>query len=380
MEPFSKIALKYSSELGRILTHLTIWTEDYKKRCPTLKYIKRNQKRITEAFLNRMYNGVDFYSIEDKDMFIGAPFYLSLVTKDSFLQKDMKYGILIMECKLDYLREHTNILKIPNQFLNDIKSIMDPINGTVTVMQRGKMPSFYFRNSMSSDLTTEEKQEVKIWEREGHRFETIVRDIYWGNVITRKHWGNDKTKEGYLLKAIKQECKENVFWIDENTLFFCAPFEICVQDDPKMLDFKDRMYKVFDKLGIEIIRAHLDRYPEPKVELPINLLQEDTSKKPKKLRSKKKLIIRYRIRKDSEETKEHKCIAEVLAQAGPLPLIIKSEKVQDGLLSEVEISGSKVSKVRQAIIYCIKKLNMEFEVNPPIDEEDSIEDVDFTLP
>jgi hypothetical protein len=381
MEQFSKIALKYATELGRVLTHFTFWSHDYKIDYPTLRYIKRNQGRLTQAFGNELYKGIDFYSLDEGQRFILAPYYISLVTKDSFLLKDIgRYGIVLIDCKLDSLKAHTAEVSISREFLNDMKSIVNPRYGAVTVMQWKKIPESYFRNSTSAYLTPEEHQEVKIWEREGCRFETIVRDVYWGNVLTRNHWGNSKAKEQYLLKTIEHECRGNTFWIDENTLFFCAPFDICPQDDPRMLDFKERMYKVFDKCEIEVIRAHMDNYPEPQIDPIINILQDDTSKKPMKLRSKRKLIIRYHMTDNSGPTKVHDCVSEILRQAGRMSLIIRKEKTEDGLLAEITFNGSKVPEVRKVLVYCIKKMNMDIEVNPPIDEEDSIDDVDFTVP
>ncbi len=282
----------------------------------------------------------------------------------------MIYGTVLIDCALSFLEEHSSQIAFSQHFMNDINSMVDSGYGALIAMPWKKIPTSYFRNSTSYYLEPEEKQEVEIFRREGHRFQTIVRDVYWGNVLSRRHWGNDKAKEEYLLEAIEQECRGNVFWVDENTLFFCAPFGICPQDDAKMLSFKDRLYKVFDKCEIEVIRAHLDKYPEPQIEPPFKLPKEKPDKTPKKLRSKKKLIIRYYIMKECQETKEHKCMAELLKQAGPLPLTIRNERVQDDLLGEITVDGSKVPNVRKAVINCIREMNMDFEVNPPLDEED----------
>jgi len=386
MELFSEVALKYATELERFLTHFEFWPKDNKTRTSVLQYIKRNQKRLTKAFNSGIYRGISFYS-KDEGLF-WSPLYLSLVTKEPLLLRIAgmedsivyyDYGTLLMDCKLDYLKDRNTELSIVSKhFLHDIKPVVNLGYGFVTVMQERKYPRFYFINSASSpDLAPKEEQESRIWEREGRRFQTIMRDIYWGNVLTRSHWGNDKAKEEYLLKAIEHECKGNVSWIDENTLFFCAPFDVCTQDDPKMLNFKEHMYKVFDKCEIEIIRANIGNYPGPQNETKIDVLQKDTGKKHKKLRSKKRLIIQYQITKDSRQTKEHKCIFKIFQQMGPLPLIIKKEETQDGLQGEITIDGSKVSRVRKAIVYCVEKMNMKIKMNPPIDKEDTIHDMDL---
>jgi hypothetical protein len=378
MEVFHSVALKYATEFGQVLTHFDLWPVDDKTQTSMLRYIKQNQRLLTEAFNSKNYKGIDFFS-KDKESF-WSPFYLSLLTDDILSARflgmgrgdEIIYGTVLMRRLLYSIKERNVQLSISKQFIDDIKSIIHFGYGVVTVMEEKKYPHDYFRNSPSSPaLTTDEEREVKIWIREGHRFETIIRDIYWGNVLTKKHWGSDIAKEKYLLKSLEHECQNNIFWIDDETLFFCAPFDICPQDDTKMLDFKERLYKVFDKLEIEVIRAHLDRYPEPQ----IDLLQEDINKKSRKLRSKKKLIIRYRMIQNSEPTEEHECVSEILSQAGRLPLIIRPEEKQDGRWVEITVDGRKVPKVRKAVIYCVEKMNMNIEVNPPIDDEDSVADI-----
>jgi hypothetical protein len=380
MELFSKVALKSATKFGKVVTHFRFWPKDNKTHCSSLQYIKRNQKRLIHAFSSGTFKGIDFYSKDEKLFWL--PLNISFVNKDVYLLRETKgkerifydnYGTALIRCRTDYLISLTEGATISKQFVFDLKSIVKPAYGVVTIMQQGKDPCSYFRDyAGTTQLTTEEDKEMKAFYREGHRFETIIRDIYWGNVLTKKHWGNDKTKEKHLLKVLEHECQSNIFWIDGETLFFCAPFDICPQEDPKMLDFKKRLYKVFDKLEIEVIRAHLDRYTEPQTESQIGLLQEDINKKPKKLRSKRKLIIRYRMMQNSEPTKEHECVSEILSQAGRLPLIIRPEEKQDGRWAEITVDGRKVPKVRKAIIYCVEKMNMHIEVNPPIDDEDSI--------
>jgi hypothetical protein len=372
-----QIIEKLTQQLNYQITHFGFRRYDGSGSSRPYKNILRNKKKLFDENSGEDIKQIHIYSCEESIDWFDAPFIVSVVNQ----YDDRGYNTLVIQSDLLRVELVENIANTIKGIIGDLLSLINSQYGFIDIIPSSKCPAFFYYNGPpSADYAEEEKNAINVWREEGKRFQTIMRDIYWGNILTRSHWGNNKAKEEYLLKAIEHECKENVFWIDENTLFFCAPFEICPQDDPKMMEFKERLYRVFDKLEIEVIGVHLDRYPEPEVKLPINLLAEDTGKKPRKLRSKKKLIIRYRVRKDSEETKENKCIEEILKQAGPLPLIIKPEKVQDGILSEIEVSGSKVPKVRQAIIYCIKKMNMDFEVNPPIDEEDSVEDMDFTMP
>lgn len=380
MEIFNKIALKYAAHVGRELTHFEFWPRDNKTRCSLLRYIKRNQARLSDESQCSVYKGISFYS-KEKDLF-WSPFFISIVKKDQLLIKMGKmkdvviyddYGSVIIDCDLNYLKNNNSeCIFFSKQFLEDIKVITDLGYGVISAMEVNKYPRDYFRNSPSSpELTYEEEQEVQIWRREGHRFETLVRDIYWGNVLTRKHWGYDEAREQILLDVLKRECGDRVFWIDENTLFFCAPFEICPQNDPKMMAFKERLYKVFDELGIEVVRAHLDRYPEPKTELSSLLLQDALPKMPKKLRSKKRrLMIRYQFNEARKDTAEQICVQTILSQFGRLAMIIRKEPKDDGVWMEILVEGKKVPAVRKALIQEILGKNLSIEVNPPIDKDE----------
>ncbi|MHC4758999.1 MAG: hypothetical protein ACYTE8_10110 [Planctomycetota bacterium] len=246
---------------------------------------------------------------------------------------------------------------------------------------KGKMYPFAYFEDMptSAYLTDREREDARIWEKQGSKFKTLVRDVYWGNVISRSHWGKDKEKEQYLLKELGKECKDNVFWIDKETLFFCAPFDICPKDDVKILNFKKRIYKIFKKCEIEVINADLDSYKEPKCDFEIEPPNPEIKKKKKRPRTKKKLLIRYKADDDLESIKEHNCVLDIFNEVGPLPLTIEKEKVEDSLWLEIMVEGHKVPSVRKEIIYSIKKLNMSIEVYPPIDEGDSVSDLDFTI-
>jgi hypothetical protein len=227
-----------------------------------LRYIKRNQERLTQAFGSGMFKGISFYSKDEKSFW--SPFYLSLVTEDILSLRDIGmgrgdeiiYGTALMRCRLNSLKKHTTELCISKQFLLDIKSIVNTGYGIVTAMQEGKYPHDYFRNSASSlYLTPDESKEIEMWRRKGHRFQTMVRNIYWGNVLSRSHWRNNKAKEKYLLTGLQHECGDNVIWIDNNTLFFCAPYDILdyEQDESKKEQFQNNIRSILKDCDIDVL-------------------------------------------------------------------------------------------------------------------------------
>jgi len=83
--------------------------------------------------------------------------------------------------------------------------------------------------------------------------------------------------------------------------------------------------------------------------------------------------------KDSEQTKEHNCVFDIFKEKGPLSFILNKKESKDGIWAEIKVDGPKVSIVRESLIYCIQRMNMDIEIFPHIDDEDNISATNFTL-
>jgi hypothetical protein len=258
-EEFENLALKYASELSQLLTHFEPWPSNNRVLQRPYRYIKRNQDRLKKAITNEAAKGIDFYATGKDGDFIEAPLSFGFVN----LKEEKGYGIVTMRCKVNILKKSHTGLHLSHQFIKDMNSLVDVKYGLVHMMQGRKYPGLYFLDSTSSIyLTIQEEKNVERWRKEGSRFESIVRGIYWGNIWSRSHWHNSKAKEKHLMKELEHECQGNVLWINKYTVFFCAPFDIsdCKEYQSKLNEFRCRIHKICMNYDIEVLSNSVSSY------------------------------------------------------------------------------------------------------------------------
>lgn len=242
---------RIANELGMSVSHFDFRRLDknvskngYKYKHRNLLYFENNGQLITD---------LTFYCLDKGEQYFGSRLSITVRVQN----KDNRFSVLIFQIDESLLRKHT-----PDFFCYDLlclarKESAD-IFGLVHVMENDKFPVLYFLDApYSRELTKGERDEAKIWGTEGRAFGTIVRNIYWGNVITRAHWGNDPKKEKYLLTELQHECQGNVEWIDKDTVYFHAPFGILNYTEDQMEEYRQRLYKVMENCGIEVFATKL---------------------------------------------------------------------------------------------------------------------------
>jgi len=253
VQPYWDFSIKYASKLSREVTHFAPDRYDNKSwRCKVYRYIKRNHKYLLGKGVDQALRTLAFYSLGDDGDFVMSPWFTSL----SNSQSDRLYGTVFMHCQENiFVKVHKDI-DFFLHFIEDLNSLVKIEYGLIHLMEGKKYPGLYFGDLPASGyLSKEENHNAKTWEKEGHRFRTIVRDIYWGNVLSKSHWGNDKHKQDYLVARLKNECGDNVFWIDKDTIFFCAPFDIsqCVTNQSKFRKFQRNIGSIFADIGTKLL-------------------------------------------------------------------------------------------------------------------------------
>lgn len=237
------IAEKYN----RKISHFDFRMHDGTGSRKGYKFITRNCKYLREEGFNEKVVNLYFYCLNEGEVFFNSP--LTFVIKPCHGKKT--YGALIVQIHTCLFSQE--ISERYFDILSDIRANIGTQYAFVHMMQNDKYPVLYFLDApYSNKLSDNERKKVENWKQNGYKFPNILRGIYWGNMICRSHWGGDDKKEIYLLTELKHECKENLHWIDQDTLYFQAPFNICLEDDPKMLDFREKIYKVFDNCEIKI--------------------------------------------------------------------------------------------------------------------------------
>jgi len=255
-------ALKHSRDLDLLLTHFDFWPMDENCKSKGYRYIKRNQSKLKDLIKSTENKGAFFYCVGEDVNYFEAPMAISMLNEEpsavgiSKKGFETDYGIFVFQSKLENVLKNNSVPDLSMRILKDISLSINVKYGIVTVMEGRKYPGMYFYNSACSRyLDDDEEQEVTTWRMEGYRFDSIVRKIYWGNIISPGHWNNDKSKEKYLLTELKHECEGKVFWINDDILFFCAPFDIseCETNKPKFQQFQKTIAHILTDIGVELL-------------------------------------------------------------------------------------------------------------------------------
>ena len=252
---FWNLALKYASELGLEVTHFVSDTYDNDSwRCKTYKYVRRNQNRLAEKGIEQNLRVLDFHYVDKDGDLAMAPLTISMRNR----RKNEAFGRVFVQCQQKILCQKIGVVKLLYQLFSDLNHLIRVQYGFVNLMQGNKYPYAYAEGmAVSAYLSDEEELSAKVWEEEGWKFHTAVRRVYWGNVVSKSHWRYDGSREKYLLRNLEEICKGNVFWLNEETLFFCAPFDIsdCTEKTTKFDEFKNHILKLYEDVGIEVLNA-----------------------------------------------------------------------------------------------------------------------------
>jgi len=171
-------------------------------------------------------------------------------------QASKGYGTVFMQCRRDLLALLGEGKHFLEKTIRELNSVVKTDYGLVTVMRGNQYPGVYFGDVPASiHLTEEQERNAELWHKEGARFGTLVREVYWGNVLSGSHWRNDRAKEAFLVAELQRECAGNVFRVDEETIFFCAPFDILEWESRtrQMQRFRSRVRRILQNTSIEVL-------------------------------------------------------------------------------------------------------------------------------
>lgn len=248
----------YASELGREVTHFAPVRYGHEGwRSKTYRNVKQNEKHITADGVDEALEWLEFCCVGQDADIVMSPVSVGLRNSQGF----KGYGVVFSQFEAALLIGGGKCSDFLRRFIIDLNGLLEVGYGLVTLMKGKKYPGVYFNDLTASVyLSPEEKENAKIWESEGSRFKTIVRGAYWGNILSRRHWGHNKARERRLIEALKRHCEENVFWIDDEIVFFCAPFDIADQrvTEKTSNEFTRKLHDIFVENGLEVLG------PQPK--------------------------------------------------------------------------------------------------------------------
>ena len=78
------------------------------------------------------------------------------------------------------------------ELFREVESFIDVRYGLVNAMPSDKLPALYFSNISTNTLSTSDRNDLSIWRRCGHLYQKKIRGVYWGNLITDLHLGENR--------------------------------------------------------------------------------------------------------------------------------------------------------------------------------------------
>jgi hypothetical protein len=184
------------------------------------KYSKKALQRLADISASETPVGGEFtWAGPDGDMNIGARIVLNY-----FPDSTKEFCNFALFANQDIL---------PSSDLLDLSAIAHILRladhmavqeyGFVHVMPREKAPGYYFADMGNSRLTQEEEHNLERWEESKHLYNQKMRDIYWGNLISKSHGGLGHDD---AVRIISEEVgEEHVIRMEGGRCLFTLPFE-----------------------------------------------------------------------------------------------------------------------------------------------------------
>jgi hypothetical protein len=107
-------------------------------------------------------------------------------------------------------------------------------------MSNNKFPSIYSQGIITENLTKEEKYILTVWSENARNCENKIWNIFWGNIISKKHIQINTKSEIENLVG-----KENMIELAIDLYWFNIPEEIAECDFTKSTVIKNKLLQHF---------------------------------------------------------------------------------------------------------------------------------------
>jgi hypothetical protein len=198
VQDFVTFAEKLRARLGLEFSHFGCKYLEEKSAKPTvksLKYVKRNARRIEGLLAREDILGIGFVSAEKgadvtRDEEMSLRFYCPdprLVSRKPYYQFALQVVPEVLACA----PQQGEVLGHLVDLVHQVEAWMDTRYGLIQPMNSEKRGGLYFADIFSEHLSPRERERLHLWVRSSHEYDHKIRDVYWGNLITKSHLGVD---------------------------------------------------------------------------------------------------------------------------------------------------------------------------------------------
>src|SRR5258708_18068855 len=116
----------------------------------------------------------------------------------------------------------STLVSLINRFLSALNHIGQLDYALVTTM-KPTLPSTYFRNIFTSNLSYDEALNLGTWEHKLDERKIKLRGLYWGNFLGPGHLSQLTDKQAFIAHLVALVGDQRLIIIKGNALFFMLP-------------------------------------------------------------------------------------------------------------------------------------------------------------
>jgi hypothetical protein len=160
------------------------------------------------------------------------------------------YGIVYLQFAPDLLDDAATGLQLATLTASELGNGLDIRYGILHRMGAGDLPDAYFGGASMLAPTPQQEQELLEWDAKSPYFQSMIRDIYWGNFITDGHWQGDADCREQLLGELRAAAGADGTLAGEG-LLFTAPSPLFADSwQDGLADFRDAAMTVLRRFGV----------------------------------------------------------------------------------------------------------------------------------
>lgn len=171
--------------------------------------------------------GIGLSHFNQNDYMIFSQFQLLL--NNSIKEKG--YGYVGLQLTSAAFQDSEEIYEFSKEIFKKLASIVNIKQGFIRKFDKKKAPLMYYHDSTSmASLSKAEEEEIENWVANGKQFESLVRGVYWGNLLTDGHFDKSEIRKSHICKQLEQECGSKVYQLNDELVLLCAPEDLARKD------------------------------------------------------------------------------------------------------------------------------------------------------
>jgi hypothetical protein len=254
--PILQLSERIVRHLGVAHTRLVYWPENSSNwRSRHYVYRPSNLKKLEKVLASTHLALLWLLSLRTDD-WVPDPDYYLLADAEKYELKPYRCFHLGINTRLIPSLRREALWPFMPSVVTELEHIADVRYGLVHIMPHDKSPFDYFEDNPSSEnLTSAEKANLEQWRwgRQGSLYQSLMRDVYWGNLITLQHCPGYSSAQDLATDIQAAIPGVSVSLLSDEKLFFSLPLDMSESECEMNEAVRMRARQALEKLGINIM-------------------------------------------------------------------------------------------------------------------------------